>query len=136
MTEAEHIADRIRQTLPRLKSGTLRFWGEWFGKPYDNYHTVVGCSTQGDCLHIQFDGGELLSIWSPRRAIITEKTFRIEEADRVRWEWFFYGRPKDASNRYFEDFERTGNQITASTNIDWYKPDFRPDASQPAVEIL
>ena len=23
------------------KSGTLRFWGDWFGRPMDNVHTVA-----------------------------------------------------------------------------------------------
>jgi hypothetical protein len=25
-------------------------------------------------------------------------------ADRVRWEWFYYGQPKTAANFYFEEF--------------------------------
>ena len=34
------IADRISAALPNIKAGSLRIWGEWFGKPYDNFHTI------------------------------------------------------------------------------------------------
>jgi len=62
---------------------------------------------------------------------------RIGDATRVRWEWFFYGRPKVAANRYFEDFVKTPDGgIDAATNIDWYTPILRPRANEAAVEIM
>jgi len=41
MDQTEKLADRIKQTLPKVPSVTLRFWGEWFGRPYDNCHTLA-----------------------------------------------------------------------------------------------
>jgi hypothetical protein len=54
----------------------------------------------------------------------------------VRWEWFYYGRPKIASNLYFEEFVKSPEGILVTSTIDWYKPDFRPTPSMAAVEIL
>jgi hypothetical protein len=33
----------IANLLRHVKRGTLRFWGEWFGRQYDNIHIVVSC---------------------------------------------------------------------------------------------
>jgi hypothetical protein len=62
--------------------------------------------------------------------------FRINRADRVRWEWFYYGRPKTAENLFFKDFVRAGQNIPPTTNVNWYSPDLTADVSLPAVEIL
>jgi len=68
---------------------------------------------------------------------VGERVFKIVAADRVRWEWYFYGRPKVDANRYFLDFVRRDAVIQASHNIDWGpKPHFGPQPSEPAVEIL
>jgi hypothetical protein len=137
MTDAEQIAYRIRRGLPHIKRGTLRFWGNWFGRPYDNYHEIVDCSADGDILCVRFNDGEVLWVFSPRGASIDESTFRIQGASRVRWEWFFYGRAKTAANLYFEEFtQKPDGAIVAETNADWYTPDLRTTSSEAAVEIL
>jgi hypothetical protein len=136
MTEAEGIAESIGRALPEVKSGTLRFWGQWFGRPYDNCHRIVACEAASEVLRVRFTEGEVLSVWAPRGATIDANTFRIADAARVRWEWFSYGRPKTAENLYFEEFVKDGHVVSAATNVDWRTPKLRPDPSHPAVEIL
>jgi len=137
ISETRRLAGQISRALPNVKSGTLRFWGEWFGRPYDNRHTLVRCeASQDDLLKLYFHEDEVLSVWSPRGLTISSSSFRIAEAHRVRWEWFYYGRPKIASNLYFEEFVKSPEGILVTSNIDWYKPDFRPTPSMAAVEIL
>lgn len=136
MTEAEKIAERIRSALPVLKTGALRFWGEWFGRPYDNIHQVVGCEADADILKIHFNEGETLWIWSPNSCVADGQSFSIKDADRVLWEWFSYGKPKTSANLSFEDFVRSGDGVAGTTNVDWYKPNFQPSLDLPAVEIL
>jgi hypothetical protein len=48
MTESEHLDERTAALLSRLRGGTFRFWGEWFGKPYGNWHRLVRCEADGD----------------------------------------------------------------------------------------
>ncbi len=142
MTEAEKIAELIKELGPRLQ-GTLRFWGQWFGRPYDNCHHLVRCDIESDVLCLTFNEGETLRIWSPHRSAFERAArhesgtgvFRITDADRLRWEWFYYGRPQTAKNRYFMSFRKTVSGLTAETNIDWYEPDLKPTPDQPAVEV-
>lgn len=134
--KTKEIADRIRLALPNVKSGSLRFWGVWFGRPYDAWHQIVKCTNSDNVLHLEFNEREILSIWSPIDIAIGERVFNVSDASRVRWEWYSYGGPKTPENRYFEDFVKCSHGIEWTTNIDWYKPEFHPVASAPAVEIL
>ena len=136
MNETEEIADRIHKAIPHVKKGSLRFWGEWFGRPHDNIHTLVRGEVENGCLRLLFDQGETLSIWFPRGLSINESTFKIKTATRVRWEWFYYGRPQVSSNLYFMEFEKSGTGVTANSNIDFYQPNLNPTIFHPAVEIL
>ena len=69
-------ADNFKM-LPIVKSGSLRFCGGWFGKPYDNWHVVVSCDATDDCLQIHFNQGEVLAVWNPVRLEIDAKQFRM-----------------------------------------------------------
>src|SRR2546429_6618660 len=136
MNEAENMAELVRRALPKVRAGSLRFWGEWFGKPYDNRHVLKRCDAEGNLLRLFFEENEKLLVWSPDGLTVDQSTFRISSAERVRWEWYSYEPPWKATNLYFEDFVKSPQGILASTNIDWYKPKFKPDSSQAAVEIL
>lgn len=118
-----------------VKSGTLRFFGEWFGRPYDNVHQIVTASATADKLIVRFDEDEMLSIWNPINALISDTQFEIVEASRVRWEWYLYGLEKTDENVRFEDFNKTDSLISVAHNIDWYHPDFNPRSDEPAVRI-
>ncbi len=134
MTEASRIADLIHADLPTLKRGTLRFWGQWFGRPMDNIHTITAASAEGDLLEIRFDNGEMLRILQPVGAIVGAARFIIRDAARLRWEWNAYG--NSPGRRYFEEYVRNGNEIDATTDVDWYTPILRPLAAEAAVEIV
>jgi hypothetical protein len=77
MTEAELIVQEIQHALPSLKRGTMRFWGQWFGSPYDNIHSIVDCNADGDLLRIVFNEGEMLLVSKPRDASVSDKVYRI-----------------------------------------------------------
>lgn len=136
MSNAKEIAHEIRTALPRFKGGSLRIWGHWFGRPHDNIPVPVACEVDGEVLRMRFNEGEMLTVWSPLGALVDEGTLRIDEAARVRWEWFYYGRPKTSENLYFGDFVLENGRVSATTNADWYGPHVDDtDASWPAVEI-
>lgn len=122
--------------MSAVKAGSLRFWGEWFGKPYDNYHRIVRCTAADMSLVIEFDEGELLTIRDPEGVTVSADAFSVKDATLVRWEWFYYGRPRSPGNRYFYEYVRDGSKITGSTNVDWYTPLLAPSAAENAVEIL
>lgn len=64
---AERAANDVRESVGRLKSGTLRVFGDWFGKPYDNFHIVVGATSSGDDLIVTFGDDEQLIVNAPGR---------------------------------------------------------------------
>jgi len=132
----EDIADRIIATLPDVKAGSLRMWGVWFGKPYDNVHTIRRCRSNASTLVLEFDGGEALTVDNPEDLAVSSTTFSIRCASAVCWEWFYYVRPHVAENRYFYRFVRSGAAVEAQSNVDWYSPKFSPSADKNAVELL
>ena len=134
MDELEEIERRIRLELHNLPPGTLRFLGEWFGRPYDNQHILRSTEILDGALRLHFDGGEVLSVWLPQGLTLNSKTFVIATADRVRWEWYFDERAKTPENLRVEDYVRTGEVISAKTD---FSPGRRLDAdvSHPAVEL-
>jgi len=136
VNETEQAADRIRKAIPNVKKGSLRFYGEWFGRPHDNIHTLVSGEAENDCLRLFFDQGETLSVWRPRGLTIDKSTFKIKTATRVRWGWYCYGRPQVSSNLYFMEFKRLGLGITSRSNNDFSQRGLKLTLFHPAVEIL
>lgn len=119
-----------------VKSGTLRVFGDWFGRPMDNCHIVVGAEADGDHLIVRFDQGERLTVWSPDGAVITSDTFRIARASRVRWEWYYYGRPPAPENLCTEEHWVDDATVHASRTAAWATPNFSPSLNENAVELL
>ena len=134
MNETEQIAQSINKDLPRIKRGTLRFLGEWFGRPYDNYHTLIRCENEGNLLKLHFNENETLFVWSPRGLKISSSIFYIAHADYMRWEWFSYGSPKTPSNLRILEFNKPTDAIFAKDYVDGYEVN-RSDLL-PAVEII
>lgn len=66
----------------------MRIWGEWFGRPYDNLHTVESICWEKDKLTIDFIGGESLYISSPADIVNEENHLMIGDAERVLWVWY------------------------------------------------
>lgn len=91
-----------------VHGGTLRVFGDFFGKPFDNFHLPAACGlgSSGELL-VHFTGGELLSVWEPSDVRITASEFCIGDARRVLWEWYSYGRPPATENlRFIEHVTR------------------------------
>jgi hypothetical protein len=104
--------------------------------PFENAHKIIDCEARGEVLHVQFNEGESLYVWSPLQAELNRTMFKIQNAARVRFEWFYYGRPKTDQNRYFMDFTRTDHRIDAQNNVDWCTLTLRPMHQGSAVEFV
>jgi hypothetical protein len=134
--DTKSLADKISAAIPSIKAGALRMWGEWFGRPYDNMHRIIGCSAVGSALIVDFNDGETLTIENPVGLEVNKNLFSIRSASSVRWEWFYYGRPHTDENRYHYTFSKRGSTIYAESNVDWCDPALSPSAAQKAVELL
>jgi hypothetical protein len=108
--EAAKIAQSIENQIGHLHSGTLRIFGDWFGRPMDNLHTIISARSERDIVIVLFDLGEELQVWDPEGFDISASAFRIDQATRVVWKWFSYGsnqRPEDLHIRDY-DWDQTG----------------------------
>ncbi len=43
-----HLVNQIK--VSGFKGGTLRFYGQWYGRPYDNFHRFINATSEGNCL--------------------------------------------------------------------------------------
>jgi hypothetical protein len=77
LNDAARVRDFILGALPDLKGGTLRIWGDWFGRAHDNRHRVTGATVHGESVTIGFDQGETLTVWGPAGREIDAARFRI-----------------------------------------------------------
>jgi hypothetical protein len=138
VTLSSVLAAEISRLIPDVKRGSLVVFGDIFGGRIDNIHIVtsVHADSEPERLVIDFNEGETLEVWDPGDASISSREFRISTAARVRWEWFYYGRPKIAENRFFIEHVRLDDAVVASTNVTWYSPTFTPTVEAPAVELV
>lgn len=135
MPELDEIAARLEAASPP-PAGTLRVFGDWFGRPYDNVHTLVAVDVRAGAVVLGFGDGEELTVFNPANLVMDGVTFRIERADRVRWEWYAYGEAKSPANRYREEHWLEDRAVRAEGTATWSEPTFSPSLDHPAVELL
>lgn len=115
MNDDKTIIELMKKNINNLKKGSLRFWGEWFGRPMDNYHiiTCVDFKSEEDVLVFTFNEGETLTVWNPEGIKSDSIELYIKNSIKVKWEWFSYGKPKIQENSYYILYEKQGSSIVA-----------------------
>lgn len=138
MSSSREAAEQITAQLPDIMRGSIAVFGDIFGGRIDNIHTVISAEAADDPerLIVRFDQGETLEVWNPAGITVGSEVFRIGDATRVRWTWFYYGRPQIESNRQSIDHMKNGSRVTATHRTIRTAPRLAPDAGRPAVEIL
>jgi hypothetical protein len=128
-------AATIRSAISVLPRDSLRFFGEWFGGRRDNAHRLTGVTAADDVLRLSFNNGETLTVWSPTGVTATPAAFQIQDAARLRWEWFSYGRPQAPENLHQMEYIRSsaGRITVTDTSAD---SAHEPDEAAPAVEMI
>lgn len=137
MTKTEKIAREINVFVLKLY-GSVKFYGDWFGRPMDNCHIITGARAEGDCLTIRFKEDETLKVWDPDglKIDIKKGKLKISKALRVRWEWFYYGRPQTPENLFFIEYTPGPSDVRVNTDADWDVSKHETSLQEPAVELL
>ncbi len=135
MSAADAARD-LNAALDGIKCGSLRVFGDWFGKPMDNWHVPVGARASGNVLHVEFNGAEELALVEPRSWTFDADVFRIDFAIEVRWSWYSYGMPQTEENRFTILHQVQGESVTGSSDVDWYVPNFDASLDHAAAELL
>lgn len=135
MSPAEKMAQTIDRALPRLH-GSLQIFGEWFGRPWDNNHSMVAAEADENHLRLTFDDDETLDVWDPKGLeLASDPRFVIRSASRVRWEWFDYGEPKTPDNRHYIEYRNGGTAIHRRADRPASVGPAAASPRQPAVTI-
>src|SRR5256885_3620282 len=93
MEDPDNIVASINGSIGNLKQGSLRMFGQWFGRPMDNIHTITNAWVEDEGVTIVFDQGELLRVVHPHGYEGSSEVFRISRASEVLWQWYSYGQP-------------------------------------------
>lgn len=98
ITEAEkivkkrlHISRPDKNLQILVKGGSLCFYGDWFGRPCDNYHEIAGTRYDGEILEIRFAQSERLLVYNPASITSTAQELQIEKASKLKWLYIPYG---------------------------------------------
>jgi hypothetical protein len=140
-SQASAIAAALQPYLP-LPLGSLRIWGDAFGRPGDNQHVAIGAMAHGRTLVLDFAEGETLLVLEPGECQIERNGgpdrphLRIASARRVEWGWFVYGLPRRHENWFVETHWVEDGAVRATTTADWYDPRFTPSIDEPAVTFI
>ena len=116
--------------------GTLRVYGDWFGRPFDNQHRIVSAEARDGMLVIGLDDGEMLTLTNPTGLTLEAGAFRITRADRVRFEWHLYGKPKTDDNRAWQEHWLEDGRVRALAGVPHFTPSLAPSLDNPAVELI
>lgn len=122
-----------------LLTGSLCFWGHWFGRPPDTVLEVktVFFDAEKNILTITFSKDEKLRVTNPLLIEICNNKLEIKEADSVYFEWHDYGKSKTPKNLFFYNFVRTDKKIASRNNIHWSSINSKDlSVSKPAVTLL
>jgi hypothetical protein len=143
-SEATPFAEQLAKAVGT--GGTLRFFGDWFGRPHDNIHLLESATVDQGWLVIHFDGGDVLRVWQPQGLELrlppehprdyASPSLVIRKAGRVRWESYYYGRPKGPENLRFIEYVVRGRNVERRSNWEHrLLPKATVDVSSPAVEL-
>ena len=93
----EIIKSRLNISIPNknvnilTKGGSLCFYGDWFGRPCDNFHQIIHTSYDGEILEIIFDQQQHLLVYQPEGITSTVRELEITKAQKVKWLYIPYG---------------------------------------------
>ena len=93
----EIVKSRLNISHPKenvnilTKGGSLCFYGDWFGRPYDNFHQIIHTSYDGEILEIIFDQQQHLLVYQPEGITSTARKLEITKAQKVKWLYIPYG---------------------------------------------
>lgn len=125
---------KIINSLEEKPGGTIRIFGEWFGRPYDNYHKILECIYKDEILDLKFDTGETISVWNPNHIMFNNNELIIKDSTYVEFLRYDYGKPKSKENvirdRYINGEVRNLYKEYGKVYQKMIKPDY------PAFELL
>ena len=117
---------------PSVRSGSLCIFECWFGRPMDNHHQIQSATFDGEVLKLAFDEEETLEIWNPSELAIHRTSLKIYYASKVKWSWYYYGKPIQPDNLFFKEYIVKDEKVLTNTNSTTTD---EPNINAAAVEL-
>ena len=136
------MAAALTAVIPQLGSGGFRFFGRWFGAPFDNTYRLVEARSEGEDVVLTFGEGETLRVTRPAgvtvatsREKLDQPILTIQTADRIRWQWRQRPLGATAVQDFVEEYEtgRDGVHVNSDLRGRALPP---ASAEQPAVVFV
>lgn len=113
--------------LEIIAGGTLRFWGKWYGRPFDNYHRVTSTdfNKNKNIITIHFSHAEKCTIYNLQNIINEKNKFCITGASKIEWEYESYGviQPNNRKTVYtYIDEHTIEKTYSFSSNANHFDP--------------
>jgi len=85
-------------------------------------------------LEIRFSEQETLTVINPSDIEEYGNRFEIVQADRVYWQWYYYGKIQEEENLCYYDIARNNGIISGLTNAKWNNVNWSElTSTRPAV---
>lgn len=127
-----NLAGTFMNLDPKIRNGSLRIFGCWFGRPMDSFHKVVSAEMKDETLLIIFSEGETLEILEPSDIIVQGIVVKIPKAKKVKWSWYYFGKPRTKNNQCSIEYLVEDTAVLVKTKIILSD---KVNLSEPAVEI-
>lgn len=74
----EELVELLAKEKKLFKGGSFRIYGDWFGKPYDNYHKIESgqFDIQSNLMTLTFNEGVKLEIYNPKHIFESTSFFK------------------------------------------------------------
>ncbi len=135
----KQFSEKYKSGQGQVKGGTLCFWGHWFGRPYDNIHRITDSNfdLEHNILTIQFSEKETLTVTNPKDIEEYKNRFQITKADKVYWQWHYYGETPGIENLLYYNIINKGYKVIGETNVNSYKTNWSDlTLNKPAVLFI
>lgn len=111
--ECRNLFDKVRCCMNerflyelKVNGGSLCIWGEWFGRPCDNFHTIETVQWRNNEVILQFKDEEFLSVSSPVGIVNEKAHLVIRDASQILWTWYPCGREHTYENLYVRQYTK------------------------------
>ncbi|WMJ74231.1 hypothetical protein RCC89_13795 [Cytophagaceae bacterium ABcell3] len=130
------LVELIEDSKNLCKGGSLRLYGSWFGKHYDNCHKIETAHyyKRLNIVTLNFKGGLNLKVYNPEHIFEASTFLKVVHADRVKLSWINDKKNINPRN-YYIDYTRKNNKIRTETNLSCRKPTCDISLNAPALII-
>jgi len=132
---AQEFAEKFRNKENIFSGGIIRIWGDWEGRNLESINELLSVDYEKneEILKIVFLNNSKLTIWRPDNVFESESYLKINEAEKIKWEWLS-NIDKNTYNYFL--YEIDGKEVRIKTNANWNSNKYDTILGQPALFMI